>query len=571
MKNKNLLLVAFFISAAGLIVQGAATTLSDSEQSTVLSMSAASQVYSIAVLGGCENEYYQCVDSGIDTLYAGYKCYNTGERYFSPAKERFNLKFVLPKTDSKIASARLVLYASSVNKAQYVTVFSAGSDWKSASCSADGDICEKPYCPVCSPLFDYPEAEKASSQYVDVKAGDNITFDLTSLIQSAYASGMDYVSLQIRADEEAWNLKMKDSCSALDAWSRQDVAFYASDPFQPQLELLYSSSEAGGKLHAGGATIPDITNTDITIPDITFPDITIPDIPGGGFPDFDSCFDGTPIGGCSDFLPGYRCNSMDFMGFVAFSVLEYDPTCSGSTTTAPLPSTTSFVPSTTIPASSTTILVTTSVGTTSTVASSTSSATTSTILVTTSVRTTSTVATSTSSATTSTRPPAQCTPPYEPQKWNGKDGGENNCYNYAVNVKTGTMALPGRASGYSVAYPPTGCSEYVKASESDGLRYLGVTKGECNNVESRSEQGCEHKAALFMALSGVVSDFHWYREDNTGFWSNKYGAGAATDLDTAYQKIADPETCARSFNFGLINLETFCGYFCVDNSKVTIK
>jgi hypothetical protein len=133
------------------------------------------------------------------------------------------------------------------------------------------------------------------------------------------------------------------------------------------------------------------------------------------------------------------------------------------------------------------------------------------------------------------------------------------------------MALPGRASGYSVAYPPTGCSEYVKASESDGLRYLGVTKGACNNVESRSEQGCEHKAALFMALSGVVSDFHWYREDNTGFWSNKYGAGAATDLDTAYQKIADPETCARSFNFGLINLETFCGYFCVDNSKVTIK
>ena len=46
----------------------------------------------------------------------------------------------------------------------------------------------------------------------------------------------------------------------------------------------------------------------------------------------------------------------------------------------------------------------------------------------------------------------KCLPKYEPSAWNDHNGIQyyNNCYNYACDIKTGTRAQPGKASGITL-------------------------------------------------------------------------------------------------------------------------
>jgi hypothetical protein len=139
-----------------------------------------------------------------------------------------------------------------------------------------------------------------------------------------------------------------------------------------------------------------------------------------------------------------------------------------------------------------------------------------------------------------------------------------NCYVYACDVDAGNIALPGAVHGIRVTYPPVNCEEYIKAPVADGLVFQGTEGYSCT--------GCSHPVALFMDLTGdgpYSHDFHWYRRDKDGTWSHKYGRGMPTNLDTDGKVITDPKTAAR--NFPNNNHETFCGYFCVDKTKVKIS
>jgi len=154
---------------------------------------------------------------------------------------------------------------------------------------------------------------------------------------------------------------------------------------------------------------------------------------------------------------------------------------------------------------------------------------------------------------------ARCIPAYDPLPWNDADGVQfhNNCYNYACDIKTGTCAQPGRASGN--LYAAIDCFEVGDGAKSDGLVPVSCDDG-CGCSE------CQHQVALVIKPGGFESgDFHWYRKDRDGRWSHKPGGTPATNLDNSGNLIIDPRTADRG------SYTIFCGCYCVRKSAVTIN
>jgi hypothetical protein len=144
-------------------------------------------------------------------------------------------------------------------------------------------------------------------------------------------------------------------------------------------------------------------------------------------------------------------------------------------------------------------------------------------------------------------------PQYEPAKWNDANGIQynNNCYNYACNIRTDSYAQPGKATGHM--YTDFDCSEVTQGGVSDGLVV--------HSCETPCTGHC-HKVALVI-WPGV--DFHWYRQDASGLWSHKPGGTEATNLDNSGNVITDPRIADR----GLYTV--FCGCFCDCCCQVTIS
>lgn len=153
---------------------------------------------------------------------------------------------------------------------------------------------------------------------------------------------------------------------------------------------------------------------------------------------------------------------------------------------------------------------------------------------------------------------SRCIPKYDPAPWNDADGVQynNNCYNYACDLRTGTFAQPGQASGHM--YSSIDCAEVGAGAVSDGLKPVDCDRG-CGCRE------CCHTVALVIAPGPGFVDFHWYRLDRSGRWSHKPGGGEATDLDYAGNSITDPRTADRG------PYTIFCGCYCVCEGQVQIQ
>lgn len=119
-------------------------------------------------------------------------------------------------------------------------------------------------------------------------------------------------------------------------------------------------------------------------------------------------------------------------------------------------------------------------------------------------------------------------PSFEPSKWNDEVHVRfNNCYNYGNNKMTDTFAQPGNASNQP--FESLTGAEVKRAAEADGL------KGE--------EESGWNRVAL--VIWPELPDYHWYRLDNTGYWSHKPGQTPVLDTDNSGNKISDPKGCDR--------------------------
>jgi hypothetical protein len=130
----------------------------------------------------------------------------------------------------------------------------------------------------------------------------------------------------------------------------------------------------------------------------------------------------------------------------------------------------------------------------------------------------------------------------------------NNCYNYGTNVRTDTVAQPGRASGRT--FTPSAISGDLVSRYAfyDGLVYAPAA----NNI-------CPPEGALVALVIKPSVDYHWYRLNDDGYWAHKPGWKPATNLDDASQKITDPRSCSWG------QYEQFCGFMYVPDGSVRIR
>ena len=115
----------------------------------------------------------------------------------------------------------------------------------------------------------------------------------------------------------------------------------------------------------------------------------------------------------------------------------------------------------------------------------------------------------------------------EAWRWN------NNCYSYALN-RPGTRSGgpvrgvggtdPGEPSGAGISGINPNCGDTLDAVRRDG------------GVAPRADQSCPagyHGAQLFIrptSISQGLGDYHWYRQDADGTWSDKQGSRPAKQL-----------------------------------------
>jgi hypothetical protein len=117
----------------------------------------------------------------------------------------------------------------------------------------------------------------------------------------------------------------------------------------------------------------------------------------------------------------------------------------------------------------------------------------------------------------------------------------NNCYNYATNFVSGTLAQPGRRSGQ--VYASFRCDHVLAAARRDSLLL-----------------DCDGEVGVVALGIWPGIDFHWWRLHPRGYWAHKIGRLAPQTVDNSNRVIGDgitPATCDRG------PYTQFCGYFFV--------
>ncbi|MEM2918203.1 MAG: hypothetical protein QXY62_01720 [Candidatus Altiarchaeota archaeon] len=201
------------------------------------------QVYRADVKGDCENTYYSCYSPDREgNFYVAYECFNR-DPYFTPRNGRVDLKFDISRiakqldSGSEILSAKLYLNVNKINKPQQISILSLdNNNWISKDCVPGGDICTQPYCPECLQLYDL-NGEVIASKFIS-NSGIH-EFDITDIFKRKVNAKEEYISLQIRGEEDVWNTLGKDSCLNPKDWDKKNIAISGSTA--TYLQILLSS------------------------------------------------------------------------------------------------------------------------------------------------------------------------------------------------------------------------------------------------------------------------------------------------------------------------------------------
>lgn len=167
-------------------------------------------------------------------------------------------------------------------------------------------------------------------------------------------------------------------------------------------------------------------------------------------------------------------------------------------------------------------------------------------------------------------------PKYQPELWNQDQNRlSHNCFAYALNIldprqvkrckETNSCSVPfpqpGLAGGYDnfKAKNPKTCPDMT-------TRILG------DNPSIRPttfEEKCPAGSSKIALVVDEDEDYHFLRQDDTGWWSQKGGAKPVTIFDAGGHFIWNPELADNNWtnNSGVLNYNVFCGYFCVPRTK----
>ena len=161
-------------------------------------------------------------------------------------------------------------------------------------------------------------------------------------------------------------------------------------------------------------------------------------------------------------------------------------------------------------------------------------------------------------------------PKYMPNMWNNLDKNTRdytNCYSYAfdrMEVNADKKLQPGELS--TGKFNSYNCNEILNKLKSDYNTYNIM------QVPKHYKPPCNHyMIALVIDDTGDEQDYHFYRQDNDGYWSHKPGKEEVRRVDASGNLITDPETADRNYdtyddnqnNETDNNYYKFCGYYSV--------
>ena len=180
-------------------------------------------------------------------------------------------------------------------------------------------------------------------------------------------------------------------------------------------------------------------------------------------------------------------------------------------------------------------------------------------------------------------------PPFEPWRWNTHKSirTTHNCFSYAFNMLDPRQILkcfkdpncnaknPGEDCQGSCDVPfhqPGSVSGWPRFTDKDPktcpnmiARLLGDNP---SFLPSTFEEKCPRQTSKIALIVDEDQDYHFLRQDNTGFFSQKSGAMPVTNLDANGHKIFDVRLAYHYFkrqnnDDDPLNYDKFCGYFCV--------
>ena len=169
-------------------------------------------------------------------------------------------------------------------------------------------------------------------------------------------------------------------------------------------------------------------------------------------------------------------------------------------------------------------------------------------------------------------------PLYDPGFWNKKMKlrETHNCFSYAMNVRdprqisqcrdNNDCNVPFHQPGTPSKYPMFKSSK-PKTCPNMIMRLMGDNP---NLQMSTFEDKCPAKSSKIALVVDQSDDYHFLRQDNSGFWSQKSGARPVTNLDASKHEIWNPQLCDLNYsrnNEGVLNYDVFCGFLCVPRTQ----
>jgi hypothetical protein len=141
--------------------------------------------------------------------------------------------------------------------------------------------------------------------------------------------------------------------------------------------------------------------------------------------------------------------------------------------------------------------------------------------------------------------------------WNNNHNIKNthNCYTYALGkivLGLDSKAQPGYASGF----------DHIDDSEYDCKYFRERLKNDspASYLEKFDNACLPGFYKIFLALD-PMNDYHWWRQDKTGYWSHKPGSTEVVNLDSSGNKIKNPVKANRKYD--TLNYYKPCFFACI--------
>lgn len=148
----------------------------------------------------------------------------------------------------------------------------------------------------------------------------------------------------------------------------------------------------------------------------------------------------------------------------------------------------------------------------------------------------------------------------------------DNCYSYAfnnTNIEYKDKPQPGEYSNIKQVRRNNKeykCNKFIYRVLMDypDSRFISV------NDYKKGKRCNDREYAIFLSLDnkGVSTDYHFYKEDDDGYWSHKPGLDDVSFVDDSGKKITNPLYADRNYenedinNPNKYNYDISCGFFC---------